>query len=249
MAINNHFESPYQKKLNKILCDQEVKNDTALEDYIYTYARMQAEIEGSLVVVSDLRRSVSRIFAGKFSDKLGISCYTHENSIWEKEILDLMSDSEREEKFIAELRFFHFLRHQPRQKKSENFLMSKLCFKNSLDVLHRMYYVYDENFENVCYSICIYSPLAFDFPGRSYAVNSCSGLREELTGESNDTILSKRERQVLQLISSGMKSIDIAQSLNISLHTVSRHRQEILKKLQVKNSLEACRVAATMKLI
>ena len=34
-----------------------------------------------------------------------------------------------------------------------------------------------------------------------------------------------------------------------SVHTVSRHRQEILGKLQVKNSIAACRVAKDLKLI
>ena len=36
---------------------------------------------------------------------------------------------------------------------------------------------------------------------------------------------------------------------NISVNTVSRHRQEILAKLQVKNSIEACRVAQDLGLI
>jgi len=38
-------------------------------------------------------------------------------------------------------------------------------------------------------------------------------------------------------------------TLSISTNTVSRHRQEILGKLQVKNSIEACRVAKDLKLI
>ena len=37
--------------------------------------------------------------------------------------------------------------------------------------------------------------------------------------------------------------------LSISIHTVSRHRQEILGKLQVKNSIEACRLAKNLRLL
>ena len=37
--------------------------------------------------------------------------------------------------------------------------------------------------------------------------------------------------------------------LAISPNTVSRHRQEILGKLQVKNSIEACRIARDLELI
>ncbi|MDE5899935.1 MAG: LuxR C-terminal-related transcriptional regulator [Muribaculaceae bacterium] len=52
-----------------------------------------------------------------------------------------------------------------------------------------------------------------------------------------------------KIIDSGLKSSEIADRLNISIHTVSRHRQEILAKLQEKNSIEACRLAKSMELI
>ncbi|MDE5846342.1 MAG: LuxR C-terminal-related transcriptional regulator [Muribaculaceae bacterium] len=45
------------------------------------------------------------------------------------------------------------------------------------------------------------------------------------------------------------QSAEIAGLLNISIHTVSRHRQEIISKLQVKNTHEACRLAKSMGLI
>ena len=54
---------------------------------------------------------------------------------------------------------------------------------------------------------------------------------------------------MLALIDGGLTSKEIAARLNISLHTVSRHRQEILAKLQVKSSIEACRMARSMELI
>ena len=160
-----------------------------------------------------------------------------------------MPETEREEKFIAELRFFHYLRHLPKHRKSEYFLLSKLRFKDSIEVVHRMYYIFDESMDSILYAICIYSPLIFDFPGRSYIVNSSTGLKEELASSYNETIISRRERQILHLIASGLKSVEIAEKLHISKHTVSRHRQEILAKLQVKNSIEACRLAKSMGLI
>lgn len=44
-------------------------------------------------------------------------------------------------------------------------------------------------------------------------------------------------------------SKDIARILSISINTVNRHRQNILEKLQVSNSIEACRVAKELKLL
>lgn len=62
-------------------------------------------------------------------------------------------------------------------------------------------------------------------------------------------ILTSREKQVLTLIDKGLTSKVIADRLCISRNTVSRHRQEILAKLHVKNSTEACQRAKHMHII
>ncbi len=41
-------------------------------------------------------------------------------------------------------------------------------------------------------------------------------------------------------------SKEIADLLSISIHTVNRHRQNILEKLHVSNAMEACRMARMM---
>lgn len=54
-----------------------------------------------------------------------------------------------------------------------------------------------------------------------------------------NSILSKRERQVLELIAKGKSNGDIANSLYISVRTVKFHVSSILTKLDVKNRTEA----------
>jgi DNA-binding NarL/FixJ family response regulator len=66
---------------------------------------------------------------------------------------------------------------------------------------------------------------------------------------SCDDILSNREVEILRLIEKGLKSKEIASELFISINTVNRHRQNILKKLQASNSIEACRIAKSLKII
>lgn len=219
---------------------------------VMSYAAMMADVENAIVVVSDVSGKSSRIFLGGFAERFDIAGYRHENSIWEKMILSLMPEEELEAKVIAELRFFHFLKGKPKTRKSY-YLLTKLRFKakdgNMVDVAHKLFYVYDENFGAVRYAVCRYSPLLFDFRGRSMVVNSIDGTVEELSANSVSQILSRREFQVLKLISEGKKSSEIASVLNVSIHTVSRHRQEILSKLQVKNSMEAVRRARSMGLI
>ncbi len=221
-------------------------------DRAMNYARAIADIEGNVAVVSDLAQGTSRIIAGSFARQLGLGDYSRENSIWEEKILSLMSAAEQEEKYIAELRFYHYLRHIPREKRPDYYLISKLRFTfpdgDLRDVMHKMYYLYAPDGESVQYAICLYGPLIFDMPCKSCVANSLTGVFEELTTNANDAILSRRERQILLLIESGLSSREIAERLCISVHTVSRHRQEILSKLQVKNSHEACRLAKSMGL-
>ena len=56
-----------------------------------------------------------------------------------------------------------------------------------------------------------------------------------------DLLLTPREREILALAKEGMFSKEISEKLNISIHTVNRHRQNILEKLQVDNIIEAIR--------
>ena len=58
---------------------------------------------------------------------------------------------------------------------------------------------------------------------------------------ATDTLLTPREREILALAKEGMFSKEISEKLNISIHTVNRHRQNILEKLQVDNIIEAIR--------
>lgn len=252
MVRNNHLTEK-RRTLDRLLrSESHPERCTPLTDLL-ALVRFWANIEKALIVVSDMADGKSHIIDGGFARNLDIGDYQHENSIWESRILSLMSEDGLGEKYIAELRFFHYLRHLPKSKKSEYYLVSKLRFRfsdgNIHDVLHRMYYIFDETLKNVRYAICIYGPLLFDFKGKSFAVNSITGIKEELTAAGNDAILSRRECQVLAMIDTGMKSGEIAGHLHISIHTVSRHRQEIIGKLQVKNTHEACRIAKSLNII
>jgi two-component system, NarL family, response regulator NreC len=63
-------------------------------------------------------------------------------------------------------------------------------------------------------------------------------LRE--TGGINDRfeLLTDRERQVYQLLAEGNSNKDIANRLNLSLHTVETHRWRIMEKLDLHSTAE-----------
>lgn len=61
--------------------------------------------------------------------------------------------------------------------------------------------------------------------------------------------LSDREFQVLKLIASGKTASEIADSLSISVKTVSTYRTRILEKLQLSSNAELTRYALQHKLV
>uniref|UniRef100_UPI004048C839 LuxR C-terminal-related transcriptional regulator n=2 Tax=Roseivirga sp. TaxID=1964215 RepID=UPI004048C839 len=50
--------------------------------------------------------------------------------------------------------------------------------------------------------------------------------------------LSERELQIIQMISKGTPSLQMAEKLNLSIHTINSHRKNILKKLGFKSPAE-----------
>ena len=56
--------------------------------------------------------------------------------------------------------------------------------------------------------------------------------------------LTKREKEILQLIAEGLSSKMIADKCNISVNTVETHRRHLLEKLNVKNSMELVKEAS-----
>lgn len=59
--------------------------------------------------------------------------------------------------------------------------------------------------------------------------------------DENPYQLTKKEKQIAELVCSGMNSELIAVKLNISIHTVHTHRRRILEKTTSSTFLEVCR--------
>ena len=118
-------------KIDRLLKNQSLKTLEPDLQRLLRYAECIAEIENVVAVVSDIKNNTSTIFSGRFGAVLGVEGYRHEDSIWEKAILDLMTETEREEKYLAELLFFHYLRHIPRKSRSNYYLASKLRIRNA----------------------------------------------------------------------------------------------------------------------
>lgn len=62
--------------------------------------------------------------------------------------------------------------------------------------------------------------------------------QEEESVNCEPTSLSPREYEVLQLITKGYRTVEIADQLHLSVHTINSHRKNILKKLNLKSPAE-----------
>jgi DNA-binding NarL/FixJ family response regulator len=61
--------------------------------------------------------------------------------------------------------------------------------------------------------------------------------------------LTRRERQVLELIGRGISSREIAERLFISVKTVRNHRANIMEKLDIHNVVSLVRYGAQRKMV
>ena len=155
-------------------------------------------------------------------------------------------------KYLQELRFYHYMKQLPKQERNNHFLMSKLRMKDSSGnyqtILHRMFYVVSPSNDLIWLALCLYN-LSIDTNLNCIVVNSLTGKCLELEKQDYSHVLSEREKEILSLIGIGKPSKEIADLLFISKNTVSRHRQNILSRLQVRNSIEAYRIAKELGLL
>lgn len=75
---------------------------------------------------------------------------------------------------------------------------------------------------------------------RNEATHAAGGRADELTG---------RERQVLQLVTSGLSAKGVASVLNISPRTAEFHKRRIMEKLGTRTSVDMIRIAIRDHLI
>lgn len=218
-------------------------------------AAIYAKTENAIAVLSDLKTDISYLYYGGTAERLGLAERNTTqtiHSIWEEEIFSHIHPDDLQEKHLQELRFFHFLKSIPKRKRPDYYLMHNIRMHDAsgryMYIQHRMFYIANQSNGSVWLSLCLYN-FSLDTSLSCIIVNSADGQILKLEKQSDNDLLTEREKAVLKLIDKGESSKDIACTLSISINTVNRHRQNILEKLQVKNSIEACRIAKELNLL
>ncbi len=258
-----------RKELAAIYAAQNLNAETLDPDIVEQYritTRQVTITDDDCRVITDASSDRCYIYSGRFAALFGLrgaksgSPYeTDVASSDEDEIYNLMHPEDLVDKRMLEYEFFRLA--DSRSSDSE-----KLKCKATCRIRMRANdgkYIYVDNSTQVLHNspggkiwliLCRYSLSAdqhTDETGiRPVILDTATGTTHIVQLQAKrHRLLTGRERHILSLIRDGMPSKPIAAQLGISINTVNRHRQNILEKLSVGNSIEAVTAATAMKLL
>ncbi len=218
-------------------------------------------IDGDCRIITDVAADTCFISGGSFPYLIGISdeatCTKEVYSSDEDEIYMRLHPEDLVDKRMLEYEFFKKIDKLPDNRKLDFKATCRIRIRNREGV-----FLYAENTTQIlslspggkvwlilcCYNL---SPNQCPAPDISPCiVDRKTGSVENIQlSEKRADILTPREKMILRLISEGKLSKQIASILGISINTVNRHRQNILEKLSVSNSVEAVSAATIMRLL
>lgn len=211
--------------------------------------------ENAIAVLSNLRSNTSFIMYGRLASRLGIAAQREgeeTTSIWEQHVLERIHPDDVIQKLAMELRFLTFVKTLDAQSRQDYFMQHIIRMRDAdgdyVYVTHRIYYLDYDGRNNVTLALCLYTACG-ELNPTAGIINSLTGHKVEDAADSMNRLLSRREKEILQFIGQGCTSKEIADRLNISAHTVNGHRQNIMQKLQVRNSSEAYGLARHLGLV
>lgn len=254
----------YRKELNQIYASQMLGLEKlSVEEFREgkTQAEILAGVSRGAAVVTDASCDRCYIYGGSLGRIMGFfknrDEYREETSSDEDIIYYRIHPEDLVDKRLLEYEFFSFVSEREPSRKLDYKAICKVRMKDS-----EGNYRYIDNTTQIlrlspagkmwlilcCYNL---SPVQERGEGISPSIiDTASGEVKNLQfKKARSKILSEREKEILLLIKQGLPSKLIADTLHISLHTVNRHRQNIISKLSVANSIEAVMAAQSMNLL
>ena len=254
----------YREELNEIYSMQHLDSEVLSEECIYdekNRARILADMSKGSLVITDASCDRCYIYGGEVGNVMGFlkseKEFKEESSSDEDIIYSLIHPEDLVDKRLLEYEFFKHVNEIPVDAKINFKATCRLRMKDASG----NYRIIDNSTRLLRLSpagkiwliLCTYDFSSYPIyeTGISPAIiNLKSGEIISLNFKNRrNKILSDREKEILKLIKDGLPSKMIADRLNISLHTVNRHRQNIIAKLSVGNSIEAVKAAQLMKLL
>lgn len=253
-----------RKELDAIYASQQLDRETldhAIVESAIADITAYTAVNNYCCVITDAAADRCHIIGGSFPRLMGLTdspnMYEEVASSDEDAIYARLHPEDLVEKRMLEYEFFKHVNpldsEAKRQFKATCTIRVKNRTGNYMQVANSTQVLHTSPQGKIWLILCCYdlSPTPHDTMGIKPCIinNSTGEILHVNAHERRSLILSEREKEILQLIKTGRLSKEIADLLNISIHTVSRHRQNILEKLSVNNSMEAVRAATLMKLL
>ncbi|GEC73839.1 regulatory protein, luxR family [Flavobacterium flevense] len=253
-------KSDVLQELTAALLDQNFVADE--QESIKTYQEMVASyvrIEQCVGVLSDFQANCSYIYSGSFGQIFGL---TTENTVidsaFEEDIFSKIHPDDIIERHVLELNYFQFQKSIEQKERSRYSTFSRIRVQNSDGsysyINHRTIYVKSLPNGSVWLALCLYAASTDLIPskgidGKIIDVQTGEVIAHEKYVNSAKNLLSQRELEILTLVAKGLGSKQIAEELHIAVHTVYRHRQNIINKMKVANTAEAVKTAVVMGIV
>lgn len=241
--------------LHQQFCKQmDGKYDEEEEMFLRQVAKSYAFCENSIAVLSNMHTDCSHIYFGRTGEILGLAKegdYRILDSVCEEEVFLRVHPDDLRLRCLQELAFFRVVSTSHSADafawRMENTMRMMDSAGRYHPVLHRISYFPSKDSRGVSYALCLYN-LTAELSSTARLVNTATGEQRKLDVEKV-SLLSEREKTIIRMIDEGQSSKIIAHHLNISKHTVDRHRQNIIQKLQTSSTIEACHKARNLGLI
>lgn len=253
-----------RKELNQIYSSQQLHTEVLDQEEVERCRRLAValtEISNACAVITDAACDCCYLFGGGLATLLGLPLAKGECQIFsssdEDVIYERMHPEDLVEKRMLEYEFFKYVDPLPGAEKMNYKASCRIrirdCNRNYILVDNSTQILSPSPGGKIWLILCCYDLAPNQHEGRGIDAHIRNNATGEIQAFSFDQrkhhILSPREKEILLLISDGLASKQIADRLDISIHTVNRHRQNILEKLSVGNSVEAVTAARSMNLL
>ncbi len=254
VQIPSHIGRNYLELLNKHFDFDGVEPDRL--DKQLAIIRAMAQLSSSGVTVYDLQKGVHIYASRNFYQLYGYEWGESQNWV-ENEVFDCKIHPEDRPQLARNgYEAMKFLMKLPPSLRKHYKMVTGYRIhtgENYIQVTEQHQVLEQDALGNIWLSLGIIdiSPDQSDFTQVKFqVVNFHTGELISLEKEEPDgRYLTLREREILAMIGDGKLSKEISSLLEISIHTVNTHRQRILEKLEVNNSIEALYSAKRLGLI
>lgn len=252
----NHIIQTHKELTDKYSCNITAEDYAAFEVNKQLLKRI-SEIENSAMAVYDMHKKNFILFRSKINGRTSIKLDHEKNNL--DHFFNVMHPDDLPFVVDTEVKTFNFLTSLEPVERKDYKLIFDFRLSNSKGVYFRYIQqriVLELDKDGEIWLMLNLTDLVSEKntnePPQRQMINIKTGKRclfNEDLGQPAEKLLSKREAEILGLISQGFDSREISEKLFICVNTVNNHRQNILSKTKTENTTQTLLYAKRIGII